>query len=420
MYDRIYTEDWDFRGVDTKKLTHCYHSYPAMMIPQIARKLIKEYAPKNTKLIFDPYMGSGTTLVEASVLGIDSLGTDINPLARLIAEVKTTEYKVELIESYFTQLKDRIELFDSSILKYSYEDFPNITRPHFWYSLEVLNKLQYLTEEIKKIPTKEKVFFQLILSEVIRESSYTRNGEFKRYRMEKDKIKTFSVNPFDLFKSKYGRNLKGLIKYNEIKNKGTVSITDINTVYDISHKLLKDKSVDLIVTSPPYGDSRTTVAYGQFSRWANEWFLFENAKNLDSHLMGGKVKKHKESCELEVSSIRSELSQIKSKDEKRYKEVIAFLEDYKKSIENVSSVVRDGGVVCYVVGNRTVKGIQIPLDYFTVEMFEKNGFNHLETLVRTIPNKRMPSKTSPTNKKGKNVGTMTNEYIVVLNKIKGK
>jgi len=28
----------------------------------------------------------------------------------------------------------------------------------------------------------------------------------------------------------------------------------------------------MVVTSPPYGDSRTTVAYGQFSRWANEWF----------------------------------------------------------------------------------------------------------------------------------------------------
>ena len=62
-----------------------------MMIPQIARKLLNEYRPEgHFGLLFDPYMGSGTSLVEASVQGIDSVGTDINPLACLIAEVKTT------------------------------------------------------------------------------------------------------------------------------------------------------------------------------------------------------------------------------------------------------------------------------------------------------------------------------------------
>ena len=66
--------------------------------------------------------------------------------------------------------------------------------------------------------------------------------------------------------------------------------------------------------------------------------------------------------------------------------------------------------------NRTVKGVQIPLDYFTAEMFEKNGFTHIDTIVREIPNKRMPSKTSPTNVAGKKVSTMCNEYIVILEK----
>ena len=50
-----------------------------MMIPQIARTLIEEYRPEGKlDLILDPYMGSGTTLVEASLAGINSVGTDLN------------------------------------------------------------------------------------------------------------------------------------------------------------------------------------------------------------------------------------------------------------------------------------------------------------------------------------------------------
>ena len=129
--------------------------------------------------------------------------------------------------------------------------------------------------------------------------------------------------------------------------------------------------------------------------------------------MGGKKTKEKLFI---TESIPEELAAIKASDEKRYYEVISFLNDYYLSICNVSKVIRRGGVVCYVVGNRNVKGIQIPLDYFTAEMFEKNGFKHDITIVREIPNKRMPSKTSPTNVAGAKVSTMSNEYIVILKK----
>lgn len=170
----------------------------------------------------------------------------------------------------------------------------------------------------------------------------------------------------------------------------------------------------MVVTSPPYGDSRTTVAYGQFSRWANEWFNFDNAKNLDKLLMGGK----KATEEIfKTASIRDVLDEIDSLEHKRYLEVVSFLNDYYQSIENVAKSVRSGGTVCYVVGDRRVKGVQIPLDYFTAEMFEKFGFKHKITIVREIPNKRMPALTSPTNKAGAKVSTMSHEYIVILNKL---
>lgn len=169
----------------------------------------------------------------------------------------------------------------------------------------------------------------------------------------------------------------------------------------------------MVITSPPYGDSKTTVAYGQFSRWTNEWFQFENAQKIDSLLMGGQLKTE---FSFRTETIARELEQIKEVDRRRYVEVMTFLDDYHRSIAHVSSVVRSGGRVCYVVGNRTVKGIQIPLDHFTAEMFEQNGFRHEHTYVRSITGKRMPSVTSPSNKKGANMNTMHSEYIVILKK----
>jgi len=69
---------WDFREADTKRFTHCYHSYPAMMIPQIAERLLVKYG-MNSKILFDPYCGTGTSLVEANLKNIHAIGTDINP-----------------------------------------------------------------------------------------------------------------------------------------------------------------------------------------------------------------------------------------------------------------------------------------------------------------------------------------------------
>ncbi|UAB82273.1 DNA methyltransferase [Marixanthomonas sp. SCSIO 43207] len=410
-YKRTYTDEWDFRTSDTKEYTHSYHTYPAMMIPQIARKLIQDYKPKGKlENILDPYMGSGTTLVEAKIQGINAIGTDLNPLARFISSVKTTNFNEGLIEKYFSKTINAIENYKRP----ENVDLDHITNVDFWYSKENAEELYYLTNIINTYPETIRDFFLLALSECVREVSYTRNGEFKRYRIAKEKLHLHNPQTFKLFINKIERNIKGLEDFNKINNKSKVVIADFNTVNEIPKHYIKEGSVDLVVTSPPYGDSKTTVAYGQFSRWANEWFKFENAKKIDNLLMGGtKIK----DFTLKTESIKNELKEIKAIDEKRYYEVLSFLDDYYKSITNVSKAIRKEGRICYVVGNRNVKGVQIPLDYFTIEAFEANDFKHIDTFVRSIPNKRMPNKTSPSNKKGANVTTMVNEFIIIMEKI---
>lgn len=382
-----------------------------MMIPQIARTLLDKFQPKGKlELLFDPYCGSGTSLVESSLKGIAAVGTDLNPLARLMSKVKTTHYDEKKILKEFSLIRTNLSDYDET--KVLNRNFDRISNYSYWYSEDVLLKLSYLFQLIK--PYDEcREFFHVAFSEVVREVSFTRNSEFKRFRMQEEKIKSFHPDVFGLFEEKILRNIKGLIEFNLTGFGGDASIYDFNTSKNIPQGILQDGSVDMIITSPPYGDSRTTVAYGQFSRWANEWFGFENAQNLDAILMGGK----RASQEIyKTESIKEELDQIKILDEKRYFDVVAFLNDYWCSIQNVAKVVRIGGIICYVVGNRTVKGVQIPLDYFTAEMFEKVGFEHIVTIVREIPSKRMPLKTSPTNKSGLKVNTMNNEYIVIMEK----
>ena len=412
-YIREIDDRWSFRKADTKEYTHGYHVYPAMMIPQIARALIEEYAPEGKlQTILDPYMGSGTTLVEASVKGVDSIGTDLNPLARMMSKVKTTHFDEGLVNAQFAEILFQLSFYDSSkVINRNFERISNYT---YWYLEEVLLKLSYLNQLIDEY-AKNCDFFRLVLAEIVREVSFTRNGEFKRFRMSEDKIANYNPNPFELFEKKVKRNLEGLCAYNKISQRANVAICDFNSTYGIPQDVIAAGSIDLVVTSPPYGDSRTTVAYGQFSRWANEWFGFDNAKNLDNELMGGGKCREVKFNSVELAET---LSKIRTLDEKRYWEVISFLNDYYLSILNVSKVIRVGGRVCYVVGDRRVKGIQIPLDYFTAEIFEQCGFQHINTIVREIPSKRMPSLTSPTNKTGDHVQTMSNEYIVILEKVK--
>jgi hypothetical protein len=110
------------------------------------------------------------------------------------------------------------------------------------------------------------------------------------------------------------------------------------------------------------------------------------------------------------------LEEVRSHDEKRAMDVFSFYNDLYRSVEILSRKVKDDGFVCFVVGNRRVKGIELPTDKISADFFEYNGFEHVKTLVRAISNKRMPTENSPSNIKGKRGSTMRYEYAVVLKK----
>ena len=409
------TSDWDFKEENTKIITHGFHTYPAMMIPQVAQKLIKEYSSKKTKLLFDPYCGTGTSLVEATVSGINSIGTDLNPLARIIAEAKTTIIEQQTLEFYLKDFNDYLYYFRYGINKKASVILPNFSNVDFWFSKQVKGDLAVIKNYIDKIEDESiRKFFIVAFSQTIRECSWTRKNEFKLYKMDSEKIKHFKPNAFLAFENALARNRLGLIELIKAKKKNAIAtVHDFNTVNSIP-TFLSEKSVDLIVTSPPYGDSPTTVAYGQFSRLANEWLGFENCAKIDRQLMGG-YKKEIEKFNWSAT-LNREIAKIQKIDENRAKDVCSFYSDYKKSISNVSTLIAKGGYACYVVSNRCVRGVTLSTDIITKDFFEESGLTHIETFTRKISSKRMPRKNSPTGSVGVTSSLMNKEYIVVMQK----
>jgi len=415
-FKKIRDDSWDFKTAYTKQHVHCFHPYPAMMIPQVAGRILDEFA-KKASLLFDPYCGTGTSLVEANLRGINAIGTDINPLARSIAKVKTTVIPLKVLDSYLKGFNDFIFSVKLGIKKVS-PVIPYFKNIDYWFKKETQYWLAVIKEYIEGIDNKDvQDFFKVAFSETVREASLTRNSEFKLYRMTHKQIEKFNPDVLSIMIKKLIRNRNGMAEYISLKNnKATSKIYDFNSVYQIPESALPTHSVDIVVTSPPYGDSRTTVAYGQFSRLSNQWLGFEEINEVDKRSMGGIRKK--EFKNFGFNPLDKVLLQIAKIDKKRVYDVISFYIDYEQSIANVSKVVKVGGIVAYVVGNRRVKGIEIPNDEITREFFERNGFKHIKTIIREIPNKRMPNRNSPSNIAGVTDTTMNYEHIVILRKEK--
>ncbi len=414
--------DWDYRTANTKEYTHGIHPYPAMMIPQVARRLVQTYQPMPGRdgdvpgVLFDPYCGTGTTLLEGMLAGLMSIGTDLNPLARLIARTKTAPIDIR-------KLDDTIEDFCGLTCDRRTCRLPDIPNVDYWFSERVQGDLAQALGFIQRIgPIRIAEFFKVAFSLTVRKVSWTKNPEFKLVRMNSKQMNSHDPDVFSVMSVILRENRDAFVSLREALDEQGFepvipTVHEFDSVIGVPGEAVAPGSVDLVVTSPPYGDSRTTVAYGQFSRLSSQWLGYENANRIDNALMGGaQLTTPVLSVLFGVDELDDVIATIAAADLKRAGDVASFFLDYQRSITHVASVVKPGGHTCYVVGNRTVKGLEVPTAETTVAFFEANGFEHVATFRRNIPNKRMPSMNSPTNVPGELGRTMKTESIVVCRK----
>jgi site-specific DNA-methyltransferase (cytosine-N4-specific) len=136
--------------------THGFHPYPAKYTPQLVNKFFNLYC-KRGFTILDPFCGSGTTVVEGVLNGMDSVGIDLNPIAYLISKAKSNHYSIEdinFIQNFISELhpQPNIGLFsngnENSHGTISIPDFPN--RDH-WFQANVTYELAKLKRKIDAI-----------------------------------------------------------------------------------------------------------------------------------------------------------------------------------------------------------------------------------------------------------------------------
>jgi hypothetical protein len=270
-------------------------------------------------------------------------------------------------------------------------DIPYVKNIDYWFKDYVITDLGKIRQFVKTIDS-EKVlkFFLVVFSQTVRDVSNNRKGEFKRYRLDEKRLKDFYPDVFKTFTDNAYKYLTVIEKDKLPSQDYSLFLHDIRKEIDISN-------VDLIITSPPYGDSKTTVAYGQFFSFSFDWLRGLNPYGdsdlrLDSLCLGGQ--KVKENKNLPSPTLYNALNKIQKVDPKRALEIYSFFYDYYLSIKNIVKTLNRNATVYFIVGNRTVKDVNIEMDLITAEFFESFGLILENIFVRKISNKRMPSKVS--------------------------
>lgn len=298
-----------------------------------------------------------------------------------------------------------------------------------WFDSRTLIRLGLLKRNIVKVTDDDILnFFKICFSLTVRKSSWQRSGSWKIHRIPELDRHGSNPDPFSIFNNVCSANIKKIKNLAMMRPVGRAypllgNSKDVDLNFKRIPHILQDKKVNLVVTSPPYGDHKTTVAYGQFSRHLSHWLDLpvDKVRTVDSVGLGGK--NYKTSDDLESPALNQALSQIQKNDVKltknkkpcRDREVYAYFYDLDQCLEQISHCLVTGkSHACFVVANRTVRRITIPTDTILIELGRKYGFVVKNTMQRQIPNKRMPIRNAPENITNAVGNTMTQESIIIM------
>src|SRR3972149_6747281 len=374
---------------DTSYITHGYYTYPAKFIPQLAARLIKKYSKEND-IVIDPFMGSGTTVVEAIVNNRMVIGTDINNIAYLLAKVQTTPIKTEEL----SQESDRIEFALQNRLNGQYGSFlrkalkvvPKNDRIDYWFQEEQKNKLSIILARVLEINDNNiKDFFLVAFAQILKSCSIWLQKSFKPTRDPNKK----PAEPLTAFLKQTKKMINRYYEFDRIldhKIKQNVDKYRIVKCDDSRNLPCEDKKATLIVTSPPYV---TSYEYADLHQLPSLWFgyLTELAEFREKFI--GSAYKGKEGSDLKSDLANEIVGQLG--ESKKGGEVRNYFADMLESFEEMKRVLKKGGRACIVIGNTQFKGVDILNAEVFQEQFENIGFKTRKIIHREIPSKMLPS-----------------------------
>lgn len=419
---------WSFDGRAGREFSHAFLQYPAMMVPQMQGELIdhiRSIVP-NVQHIWDPFVGAGTSLGEAMLRGLDFSGNDINPLAVLVSKTKRGPLYIEALREKSKILLERIERDKNERVSVN---FPGLEK---WFNITARIELSRIKRAIETEPALwARRFFWVAMAEAIRLTSNSRTSTYKLHIRPSNGTQQPNRNPIRSFISILSSNIfhlstfkKRLEENGYLKSGKYCGVTDISLqcTTALQTKFLKEKKADLLITSPPYGENRSTVPYGQYSYLPLNWIdlsdidesasidYIKNTNATDAMSLGGSnrlaIERAKDILELSPT-FRDLLKILDKKPPEIKKKVSSFYADLNGCIDPILGRLKPNSYMVWTLGNRSVAGIRVPMDLILQELIEYRGGNRVAKFERIIPSKRMAGRNSVSE-------TMNRETILIM------
>jgi len=413
---RKIVEEFNFRKLcseiqKTTYFTHGFFPFPAKFIPQIPRYFIKNYTNEEA-VVLDPFCGCGTTLVEAMLLGRDSFGVDINPLAQLLTLVKTTPLEQTELEKETSLLLQKIREYNGEPWKV---DFPN---KDFWFEKNVQQELGIIKACIDEVLQKEmREFFLTCFASIIRKCSnadpkISKPVFTKRMRELKDR----NIEPLRYFEEKVKEYCNQMVAFSTYLNcyfeKGAKAKMIGNDAREIE---LENESVDLIVTSPPFINAQEYFRTTKFEIYWTGLANAEKIRNLERQLIGVERVSNHEYAELHLTNnprLDDIIKKIYIVDKQRAYILYQYFVEMGKAFQEFYRLLAKNGCFVITIGDSIVRKISVPTHELIIDIAENNaGFKCERVGYDVIKAHALMTKRNITG------GVMNVEWAMVLRKL---
>ncbi len=326
--------------------THGFHPYPAKYTPQLVNKFFNLYC-KRGFTILDPFCGSGTTLVEGVLNGMDSVGIDLNPIAYIISRAKTNHYSLEEIDE-IRNFNSEIQLESKNGSFGNGKNNENILIPIFpnrnhWFQDNVSKELALLKNEIDKFENQNiKDVLYCAFSKIIVKVS-NQDSEVRYTAKNKNHPDGIVFSAFKNTVSNYIQILSS--KEHTISANAEVHNGDTNDVL-VNYP---DNYFDFVITSPPYIN---TFDYYLYHKQRMFWFGYDHRpvrqKEIGNH--------HRiDTKEFDVA-------------------IAEYINSMSKIMNGLSRVSKPNSYFVMVIGDGIIEGSTIDMSQVIAEICEQGDY----------------------------------------------